>query len=585
MKIRHPGIVLACVFAAGLAACLVASYFTREAPPERAVTQASAIDRRLLDTARQTAGVAETQREQELAAEAARLADHELDQAYASAVREAAAVKPVASAAIQQTKTRIAQAQQKIAADQQRIAKLSKGPGNEAQLEVVQAQLELDQDELGDAQQDLIRQGGDERTRLEQARQLHADAVKAPAPAVKAPSLGDGSTLSWAVQAWLTLGDRKSQVTAARQQAASKAGSLEREHNSLEALLNKNPAPAQTAAAATDSDQDEDQEEEEPAAMLARLRQLSDQRKTLTELDRRIQDCHQLADTYATWVAGLDARRSGVMHRMMRSMALIFGVLLVVAIADHRLRRAFATERDRGQGHRERFLVRLALRLATGGVVLLIVFGAPSQTPAMIGLATAGLTVVLKDFVVAFFGWFVLMGRNGVRVGDWVEIKGVGGEVIEIGLFKTVLLEMGNWTNTGHPTGRRVSFMNGYAIEGVYFNFSTAGQWLWDELQVTVPAGADPYAVAGRIREIVEAETEADAELAGQDWEHITKQYGTRTFSAKPAVDLRPGGGGLEIQVRYITRGPQRYQVKSRLLGKIVDLLRGQAGEQKAGRS
>jgi hypothetical protein len=112
--------------------------------------------------------------------------------------------------------------------------------------------------------------------------------------------------------------------------------------------------------------------------------------------------------------------------------------------------------------------------------------------------------------------------------------------------------------------------MNGYAIEGVYFNFSTAGQWLWDELQVTVPPGADPYRTAERIREVVEKETGDEAQLAEQDWERITKQYGTRAFSARPASDLRPGSGG---HIRYITRGPQRHEVKSRLFKEIVALL------------
>ena len=90
-------------------------------------------------------------------------------------------------------------------------------------------------------------------------------------------------------------------------------------------------------------------------------------------------------------------------------------------------------------------------------------------------LDTAGLIVVLKDFIVAFFGW---MSHNGIRLGDWVDITGVGGEVIEIGVLRTVLLEMGNWTDTGHPTRRRVAFMNNFAIEGHFFNFSTTGQWL-----------------------------------------------------------------------------------------------------------
>ena len=100
-----------------------------------------------------------------------------------------------------------------------------------------------------------------------------------------------------------------------------------------------------------------------------------------------------------------------------------------------------------------------------------------------------------------------------------------------------------------------------------------AGQSLWDELQVTVPAAGDPYGMAQRIREVVEKETEADAQLAEQDWERITRQYGTQSFSAKPSVDLRPAANGLEIQVRYITRGPQRYEVKSRLFRQIVEVL------------
>ena len=93
------------------------------------------------------------------------------------------------------------------------------------------------------------------------------------------------------------------------------------------------------------------------------------------------------------------------------------------------------------------------------------------------------------------------------------------------------------------------------------------------EVQVIVPKGDDPYATAQLIRELVEQETEEAAKLAEQDWERITREYGTQSFSARPAVDLRPVSSGLEVQVRYITRGPQRHEVKSRLFAKIVDVL------------
>src|SRR5260370_29286180 len=130
-----------------------------------------------------------------------------------------------------------------------------------------------------------------------------------------------------------------------------------------------------------------------------------------------------------------------------------------------------------------RTLTRVSVQLCAVICILLVIFGPPSELGRILGLAGAGLTVALKDFIVGFLGWFVLMGKNGVRLGDWVEINGVTGEVVELGMFHTVLLETGNWTDSGHPTGRRVTFTNSYAIEGHYFNFSTSRQWMWDKLQ------------------------------------------------------------------------------------------------------
>jgi small-conductance mechanosensitive channel len=67
-----------------------------------------------------------------------------------------------------------------------------------------------------------------------------------------------------------------------------------------------------------------------------------------------------------------------------------------------------------------RGVIHFAVQALSVVLILIVVLGTPNQTPTILGLAGAGLTVALKDFIVAFFGWFVLMGRNGMRVGDWV---------------------------------------------------------------------------------------------------------------------------------------------------------------------
>jgi len=175
---------------------------------------------------------------------------------------------------------------------------------------------------------------------------------------------------------------------------------------------------------------------------------------------------------------------------------------------------------------------------------------------------------------VAFVGWFVLMGRNGVRVGDWVEINGVVGEVVEINLLRTVLLETGNWTDTGHPTGRKVAFVNSYAIEGHFFNFSTSGQWLWDEVEIMVPSSENPYPIIDAIHKLVEKDTQANAQAAEHEWQSAIGSYRTvQAVSAAPAINLRPTTAGVEVHVRYITRARERFATRTRLYQALVGLL------------
>jgi small-conductance mechanosensitive channel len=210
---------------------------------------------------------------------------------------------------------------------------------------------------------------------------------------------------------------------------------------------------------------------------------------------------------------------------------------------------------------------------------LFVLFGMPNQMPTILGLAGAGLTVALKDFIVAFFGWFALMGRNGIRVGDWVEIEGVVGEVAEIGLLRTVLLETGNWNDAGHPTGRKVAFVNSFAIEGHFFNFSTSGQWLWDELQILVPSAQNPYPILDAIQKLVTATTEGNARMAEEEWKRATQRERMLSVSAAPAINLRPTTSGVEVHVRYITRAQERYATRTRLYQEIVALLHQRGSE------
>jgi len=560
-----PAIIVTTLLAGSLVALLETGGSSGPATPKKpaANQQAPAVDDRLLRTAREMAAMADTPDEQGDAREALRLADHALDQAFATALRQAQTPATAVSSEEKRLTALIDKLKDDIADDQKRVDQLTKDAETSEsaadQLDVTKAQLALEKDELDDAQEDRAREGGDRHGAIERLLEEHENNQKIGAPMAKLVDLAAASTVYDQVRLGIALRGRWYRLEQARQQAIEQAALLTKQHEELESR--SNAAKSATAP-----------EGETTSAKVARLHRLSDQRKTLTEFDKRVQDCKQLAGVYENWQTLLAAHGRILLHGVLGSLSIILAILLAVVLVDRVIRRAFH-QSDRKRLHQIRMIATVAVQVIAVLAILLIVFGPPTQLSTIIGLATAGLTVVMKDFIVAFFGWFTLIGKNGIRVGDWVEIEGVSGEVIEIGILKTVLLETGNWSSQGHPTGRQVAFSNSFAMEKHYFNFSTSNQWLWDQLRVIVPSGGDPYEIARQIADTVEQETREDAEKAAEDWERVASQYGASSFSAKPAVDLRPSSSGLEVAVRYITKAPHRDAVKSRLFHVIVDLL------------
>ena len=122
-------------------------------------------------------------------------------------------------------------------------------------------------------------------------------------------------------------------------------------------------------------------------------------------------------------------------------------------------------------------------------------------------------------------------------------------------------------------SGRRVTFTNSFAIEGHYFNFSTAGQWLWDELTLALASSQNPYPIVEAIQETVLEATAESAAQAEKEWQHAAHSRNMRALSAAPAINVKPVSGGIEIAVRYITRANERYQLRSKLYEAAMNLI------------
>ena len=569
------------------------------AAPSKA-KQAVADDRSLVDQsplqiAQQVAQLAATHDERQLAQEALRLADLDVDLAFDNALRQARLHPPALSKEAIQCEARLQKAQNLLKADQERAIDISerrsKAPESkqdalEADLVQAQADIELDRDEVDDAKQDLIRAGGDVADRIDTLKKAHEETARNTASAIpNTPEAPDQPGLIHRISQWRELHQKQMQLWQAKSATDTAIATLSEKHELLDAQIEAEKAAVPELAHHSKKIQGDagvthvsaaQKSQEDTAALLKKTQELADNQKVLSTYDKRIDTKKELAATYLQWIDVVAAHQRAVLHRALLGIAIILAIALIglyfSTLMDSLVKRVST---DRRQIESLRTVARVSLQVLALCMILLVLLGPPGQLGTFLGLAGAGLTVALKDFIVGFLGWFVLMGKNGIRLGDWVEINGVTGEVIQIGPFHTVLMETGNWTDSGHPTGRRVTFTNGYAIEGHYFNFSTTGQWLWDELQVVLPTGQDPYPLVDAIHKKVVEATRESVQLAEQEWRKAGKSRDLSGISADPAISVKPVLGGVEMSVRYITRAHERYKLRSQLNQAAVELLGG----------
>jgi small-conductance mechanosensitive channel len=560
--------------------------------PEKAL-----VDQSPLTTAQQLAQLASLHEERTLAQEALRLSDFDVDQAFDNALRRARLHPPPLSPEGKEDEARLQKAENLLQADQDRVkqftdqvAKAPESKKDALQADLIQAQadVELAQDEVDDAREDLIRAGGDIIDRIQALKKQHEETAHGTPNAIPAgPEPVDHPGVVYRIAQWRQLHQKQLQLWSAKTDTDTAIATLTARHNALDAEVDaeKAAAPelahhakgAKTAALSAQVSA-ANKSQDDTAALLKKTQQLALNQKILSAYDMRIETKKQLSSVYGQWIDLVAARQREVLHRALFGIAIILAIALFgIAVSTWMESLVKRLPMDRRQVDSLRTVTRMSLQILSLCLILLVMFGPPSQLGTFLGLAGAGLTVALKDFIVGFLGWFVLMGKHGMRLGDWVEINGVTGEVAEIGPFHTVLLETGNWTDSGHPTGRRVTFTNSFAIEGHYFNFSTTGQWLWDELQVVLPAGKDPYPLVDALHKKVVEATRETVQQAEQEWRSTTTSRELGGLSADPAISVKPVVGGIEVAVRYVTRANDRYALRNKLNQAAVELLGGKA--------
>jgi len=215
-------------------------------------------------------------------------------------------------------------------------------------------------------------------------------------------------------EAWRALRDKTVPLKQARDEAIQVATVLTRAHGTLAKQVGTEKVNKPAVNPLTTANSDSNLQAQGPSNAIKSLHLLSDDEKNLADLDKRTQELRQLGNSYATWIGMVQSHQRTALHGISQSALWILLFLFSVYLADRAIDyylTGVGPERTRLQTLRA--VIRFVVQALGVVMILLVILGTPSQMPTILGLAGAGLTVALKDFIVAFFGWFVLMGKMG----------------------------------------------------------------------------------------------------------------------------------------------------------------------------
>ena len=187
-----------------------------------------------------------------------------------------------------------------------------------------------------------------------------------------------------------------------------------------------------------------------------------------------------------------------------------------------------------------------------------------------LGVAGAGVAVALQDVLASIAGAFSIGFSKLYAVGDRVQIGDIRGDVIDIGLLRTTLMETGNWVSKDLYNGRIARIPNSTVLKGSVFNYSQGFRFIWDEIKVVLTGTSDSqFARAMLLRVAKEAIGEYLLE-AQSSWKTMSENYQSENPPLEPTVALVVNSGSLEFTVSYVVDYTKRTAMQDQLFTKIA---------------
>ena len=259
-----------------------------------------------------------------------------------------------------------------------------------------------------------------------------------------------------------------------------------------------------------------------------------------------------------------------VMARIATSLLVLLAVVIAVQALHHVLVRYIS---DSGRRYHMRKAV-TALGYLLAIFLLSLVFSDKlSSLTIAFGVAGAGIAFALQEVIASIAGWVAVSFGRFYQVGDRVQLGGIMGDVIDIGVLRTTLMECGGWVRSDAYNGRIVRVANSFIFKEPVYNYSADFPFLWDELVLPVRYGSNQKLARKIFSEVLAEVTGEYSSTSKSVWLQMKQRYLLEDARVDPMVTMVANDNWVEFTLRYVVDYKKRRLTKDLITEKLLDAI------------
>jgi small-conductance mechanosensitive channel len=227
--------------------------------------------------------------------------------------------------------------------------------------------------------------------------------------------------------------------------------------------------------------------------------------------------------------------------------------------------------KDNSARYRLKKITRLASYILIILLLIITFTGEIKYFTISIGLISAGIAFALQEVLLSIAGWFAIFGSNIYKPGDRIEINGIKGDVIDIGVTRTTLMEIGQWVKSDNYSGRIVQISNAFVFKGAVHNYSADFPFVWDEIDIPIKYGSDITLANQIILDAAKKTLLNYADFAKEHWKIMVSKYLIENANVDSTLTFKLTDNWIEFNLRFVVDFKKRRITKKELFKDILN--------------